>query len=186
MGYKYILPKATRTILKSGKRGTSLSPPLLFFTTLFYLLFLYYRFNTRSLFKLAQISGIVKFSCLQTFGSKPYAWHPTSARAYYGLRKVSEWCKRIRIVIISIRVSCSITLLYYKEGCRKGSNNVKQVAFDFANERESPAYLSYSWDTTSDGELLKTNFDVTDAYLMAIYTCVLLLYHSCILIPNLI
>ncbi len=63
---------------------------VLFFTVFpFLLLFVNIRFNTRSLFKLAQISGIVKFSCLQTFGSKPYAWHPTSARAYYGLRKVS-------------------------------------------------------------------------------------------------
>jgi hypothetical protein len=45
------------------------------------------RFHTRSLFKLAQLNGIVKFSCLQTFAVKPAAWHPTSARAFYGLKR---------------------------------------------------------------------------------------------------
>jgi hypothetical protein len=45
------------------------------------------RFHTRSLFKLAQLNGIVKFGCLQTFAVKPEAWHPTSARAFYGLKR---------------------------------------------------------------------------------------------------
>jgi hypothetical protein len=51
------------------------------------------RFHTRSLFKLAQLNGIVKFGCLQTFAVKPDAWHPTSARAFYGLKrgKVSDY-----------------------------------------------------------------------------------------------
>jgi hypothetical protein len=100
------------------------------------------RFNTRGLFKLAQLSGIVKFSCMNAFGCTPWEWHPTSARAFFGLRKSQE----------------------------PGGDDVKKVVFDFVTSREASASKEYSWEWLASGELSKENYDVTDAYLIATYT----------------
>ena len=45
------------------------------------------KFQTKGLFKLAQLNGVVKYSLLCTFGAKAEAWHATSVRSFYGLQK---------------------------------------------------------------------------------------------------
>ncbi|CAN0146739.1 unnamed protein product, partial [Discosporangium mesarthrocarpum] len=100
------------------------------------------RFNTRALFTLAQLNGIVKFSCLKAFGAKAEAYHPTTARAFYGLLKNKA----------------------------KRTVDIKKVVRDFVLSRDGGDLEGrYDWPTESDGSLSSGSFDVTDAYLVASY-----------------
>lgn len=114
------------------------------------------RFQTRSLFALAQFNGIVAYECTRTFGGRsgesellePLLLHPTRVRSAFVLRKT------------------------------EAVPDVKRVVFEFAQRREPR--LSFcdpasggamgEWKLTRKGELASDNFDVTDAWLIAYYT----------------
>eukprot|EP00953_Heterococcus_sp_UTEX-ZZ885_P022836 12601-Heterococcus_DN1.PRE.3 len=144
------------------------------------------RFHTRSLFKLAQLNGIVKFGCLQTFAVKPEAWHPTSARAFYGLKRGKMFesmldgnlqlshCCCVTQATMHLTSSAYASLLHFRAVQIVGEDDdVKQVVFDYVLQREArtepnAAAAAYTWRTGVGGT--KENYDVTDAYLIAVYT----------------
>ena len=107
------------------------------------------RFQTRSLFAMAQLNGVVAFECMHMFGARgttgeepprePLQVHPTRARTAYGLRKSGA------------------------------QPDVKAAVYDFAIASE-PRLAHASALHKRSGALSDENFDVTDAWLIARYT----------------
>ncbi|OQR90885.1 hypothetical protein THRCLA_09164 [Thraustotheca clavata] len=72
------------------------------------------RFHTKGLFQLAQLNGLISYSCLLTFGTRPQHIHPTSARAFFRLAKDKEMKKRdaIKHVVMDFALSMEPNLSF--------------------------------------------------------------------------
>ncbi|CAM9236420.1 unnamed protein product [Phaeothamnion confervicola] len=143
------------------------------------------RFNTRALFKMAQLNGIVGYGVLTALGAKATNVHPTSARAFYGLRKNKEEDDVKRVVfdyVVGLEplagggggaATDPATLLRAAASAAAGtaaaaSTAAATVEADMTAEVGGPA-LPRDWERSTDGSLRAESFDVTDAYLIALY-----------------
>ncbi|CAM9098123.1 unnamed protein product [Hapterophycus canaliculatus] len=100
------------------------------------------RSNSKSIFALAQLNGIVKYACHKHLGTKAKSYHPSTPRSFYGLTKNKP------------------------EG-----KDMKQIVHDFALSQEKGALGSrYEWPLSPDGSKADASFDITDAYLIARYS----------------
>ncbi|CAN0041520.1 unnamed protein product [Scytosiphon promiscuus] len=100
------------------------------------------RSNSKSIFALAQLNGIVKYACHKHLGTKANSYHPSTPRSFYGLTKNKP------------------------EG-----KDMKQIVHDFALSQENGALdARYEWPMSPDGSKADASFDITDAYLIARYS----------------
>lgn len=100
------------------------------------------RSNAKSIFALAQLNGIVKYACQKHLGAKADSFHPSTPRSFYGLTRDKP------------------------EG-----KDMKHIVHDFALSQEDGALASrYEWPLLSDGSKADGCYDITDAYLVALYS----------------
>ncbi|CAM9104818.1 unnamed protein product [Laminaria digitata] len=100
------------------------------------------RSNAKSIFALAQLNGIVKYACQKHLGVKVNSFHPSTPRSFYGLTRNKP------------------------EG-----KEMKHIVHDFATSQEDGALESrYEWPLLSDGSKADGCYDITDAYLVALYS----------------
>ncbi|CAM9192649.1 unnamed protein product [Chrysoparadoxa australica] len=102
------------------------------------------RFSTQGLFKLSQLHGMVGYGCMSSFSVKPVAYHPSSARAFYSLKAT-------------------------KAEEHEEAVDVKRVVYDHIMLTFG-LQDAYAWELSKEGELLPDNFDITDSFLIALYT----------------
>eukprot|EP00743_Colponemidia_sp_Colp-15_P012242 GILK01013868.1.p1 GENE.GILK01013868.1~~GILK01013868.1.p1 ORF type:complete len:188 (-),score=31.33 GILK01013868.1:52-615(-) len=90
--------------------------------------------QSATLFKLAQVNGIAAFASAQVFQTGPLFVHPSSARAFFGIKRTAE-------------------------------EDMKQLVFNAL----APKLPQQQWVYKRTGTFSDTNFDITDALLIAMY-----------------
>ncbi|KDO19969.1 hypothetical protein SPRG_13074 [Saprolegnia parasitica CBS 223.65] len=68
------------------------------------------RFHTKGLFQLAQLNGLVSYSCYTTFGARPQHVHPTTARALFRLAKPKDTNKQRKDAIKHIVLDFALAM----------------------------------------------------------------------------
>ncbi|EQC26356.1 hypothetical protein SDRG_15841 [Saprolegnia diclina VS20] len=74
------------------------------------------RFHTKGLFQLAQLNGLVSYSCYTTFKSRPQHVHPTTARALFRLAKPKDAATKpkkyaIKHIVLAFALAMEPTLI---------------------------------------------------------------------------
>lgn len=106
------------------------------------------RFHTGSLIKLAQINALISYECHTIFGVRPTHLHPTTVRAYFGLRNR-----------MGSKLQVGSDLIPPKK------LSVKHAVLDFAISREP----HFPVTLTRSGFPSDLTYDASDAYVVALY-----------------
>nr|CCA16523.1 conserved hypothetical protein [Albugo laibachii Nc14] len=104
------------------------------------------RFHTKGLIQLAQLNGIVSYSCWQNFDAKPTHYHPTLARSYFGLSKPSVKSKTDNF----------------------SKQLIKDIVLEYVQDLDP--LIRQSMTSTRTGRPTEQNYDIADAYIIALYT----------------
>lgn len=120
------------------------------------------RFHNKGIFQLAQLNGIVSYTCWQRFsahgvGAAPTHTHPSAARAFLG-----------------------IAASKMKKAGAKGDSDIKEQVMAFVQQQEPQLFADSNhisnsstgslFDKTRNGSFSEAAFDVADAYVIAAFT----------------
>lgn len=116
------------------------------------------RFHNKGIFQLAQLNGIVSYTCWQRFGGNvtPTHTHPSAARAFLGIAASK------------------------KKAGAKGESDIKEQVMAFVQQQEPQLFagtensdrspIASLFDRTRNGNFSEAAFDVADAYVIAAFT----------------
>lgn len=120
------------------------------------------RFHNKGIFQLAQLNGIVSYTCWQRFSAHgvsaaPTHTHPSAARAFLG-----------------------IAASKMKKTGTKGDSDIKEQVMAFMQQQEPQLFVDSGhnsnsstgslFDKTRNGSFSEAAFDVADAYVIAAFT----------------
>ncbi|GLD91518.1 hypothetical protein PINS_up000051 [Pythium insidiosum] len=95
------------------------------------------RFHNKGIFQLAQLNGVVSYTCWQQFGSRPVHTHPTAARGLLGVAatgKASAGKVKDHVMALVLRRERDGAALWPSFTCHRKSNGVfRDAAFDIAD-----------------------------------------------------
>lgn len=104
------------------------------------------RFHTKGLIQLAQLNGIVSYSCWKNFDAKPKHYHPTLARSFFGLSKSPTDAET--------------------QDLRK--QLIKDIVLKYVENLDPLIRKSMTYTRT--GRPTEQNYDIADAYIIALYS----------------
>ncbi|CAH0513966.1 unnamed protein product [Peronospora belbahrii] len=116
------------------------------------------RFHNAGIFQLAQLNGIVSFSCWKRFNVLPLHTHPSAARGYFGLSTASGSSGK--------KSNIKHQVMQFFEQQEPEVARKAEIAGQHAEGLEALPRLK----RMRSGALADSAFDVADAYVIAAYT----------------
>lgn len=142
------------------------------------------RFRTQSLFKLAQVNSLCTFHAFQQFGTRPRLVHANSVRSMFGLRAgagggddaadgaaatgaaAAPTAATATATATTTAASTVATATVAAPAVPAASGAIKLAVFRYVQACLPP---DVQWQTTARGKFSEANFDMADAYLLALY-----------------